>query len=294
MAVPTIAQPSGQVLHLGRIRPLAAYDYGPFHVVITSNGKKVMPRLGAFYNSGADNAPPPDAVDWFPKALPSISQMYGNDQQGDCVIASAMHQVGIWTGNDTDSGGCAVGTTQEALSQYHVICGAGDNGCNITDVLDATKAGRIKVGGKVHRIDDYVAVDWTNKMMVKVAIDVFGTIKTGVNLPSAWGGGNDGDTWDVTSSRIVGGHDIPAGAYNDQGVTIATWAGVRLVTWPAFQSRKWFEEAYAVLSPDWYNQDNLAPNGINVAGLRAALEAIRNGQVPDVPTPPGAIIDWMA
>lgn len=293
MTVPTLTAPSGQTVRLGRIRPKAMFDYGPFRVIVKpDDSKTVVPRLSAFYNRADDAAPPPASVDWFAKALPSIGQMYGNDQYGDCVIASAMHLVGLWTANDSDGGGCAVGTTQEAVSTYRKLCGPGDNGCNIADVLDATKAGGITVGGKVHRIDDYVAVDWTNKNLVQVAIELFGGLKLGVNLPSAWGGGRDGDTWDVTNSGIVGGHDIPAGAYAATGVTIATWAGRRLVTWPAFLSRRWFEEAYAVLSPDWYNADNLAPNGINVDGLKAAIQAIKDGQVPDVPTPP-SVIDWI-
>ena len=55
-------------------------------------------------------------------------------------------------------------------------------------------------------------------------------------------------------------------------------------TWPAWDT--YVTECYAVLSPDWYNADGLAPSGFDVAGLRAALAALGGGRLPDGPTPP--------
>jgi hypothetical protein len=228
----------------------------------------VVPRLGAFYDVAKDSQSPPPFTNWRAKATQAIQQMYGNDQWGDCVIASKFHQVGIWTGNE--AGVPAVGTTDEAVNQYHSICGAGDNGCIITDVLDVMKSQGLTIGGKVHKIDNYVAIDWTNQQLVKVAIEIFGAGCVGINLPAAWTCTNC--VWDVTNTRIVGGHDVPFVDYDANYVYILTWAGVVQFTWAAFQSRSWNEEAYIELSPDWYNNGNLAPNGIDIVGLQTAFQ----------------------
>ena len=79
-------------------------------------------------------------------------------------------------------------------------------------------------------------------------------------------------------------------AYDDKGVYISTWGKVgTLIPWSVFQkkvtSEAGIEECYVVLAPDWYSNGNLAPNGIAVADLQAALTAIGGGTVPPVPTP---------
>jgi hypothetical protein len=92
--------------------------------------------------------PPPPTMDYYTKAMRSVRLVYGNDSQGDCVIASGMHGLGCWSGNDSDSPGIIVGTTQEALADYHRIGGPGDNGLVITEALDDfTKTG-LMCGGR--------------------------------------------------------------------------------------------------------------------------------------------------
>lgn len=282
MPTPTVTLCNGQTVKLGRIRPVAAFDYGHFRVVDRPDGtRKVMPRLSAFYNAAHDAVPPPPATNWRAKGAAALAQTLGNTTQGDCVIASKLHQVGIWTGNAT--GTPAVSNDSEALAQYHQICGGGDNGCVITNVLDWFKANGLTVGGTTHKIDNYVAIDWTNQNLVQVAIEVFGTGCIGINLPSAWTCTNC--VWSPTNTGIVGGHDVPFIDYDPQYVYIATWGGVVQVTWAAFLSQNWIDEAYIELSPDWYANANLAPNGINVAGLQTAFAAIASGQVPVIPIP---------
>lgn len=112
-------------------------------------------RLGAYLKPGY--AVPPLPIDYYTKAMPSIARMYLNDTYGDCVIASAYHQVGVWTGNE--SGTPVVGTDNEVQSMYHTICGPGDNGCVIEDVLKYARDRGLPFNGVVHKIDGYVEVD---------------------------------------------------------------------------------------------------------------------------------------
>lgn len=224
----------------------------------------------------------PDAVDYATKAKASIQRMYLNDQYGDCVIAGKYHAVGVWSGNDGPAS--VLGTDQEVYSAYQRICGPGDNGCVITEVLDYQQKIGLAFGGVLHKIDGYVDLDWTNQTQVKVALYLFGSLTIGINLPSAW---TSAAIWDVTNTGIVGGHDVTCVGYNAQGVQISSWGRIYTITWAAFLSRKWLEESYAMLAPDWYGSDKLAPCGVNSDSLRSDLALIGGGTTPPIdPTPP--------
>lgn len=269
MPVPTVQLPDGSTKCLGRIRPKA---------------RPVALRFSAYFFPAAMTVPPPALVDYHTKAAESIKRVYLNDRLGDCVIAGKYHSVGMWTA--ADSGAAVVGTDQEVQAMYRTICGPGDNGCNITEVLDYFKSTGLPFGGVNHKIDAYVAIDWTNKLETQVAMFLFGPLTCGVNLPSGWTSG----PWSVANAgRIVGGHDVPTAGYDENGVKISTWGEIRDCEWAAWQSRNWFEEVYAILSPDWYGNDNLAPCGVDTTTLRADLEKLGGGSIPPL-TPP--VIDW--
>lgn len=225
----------------------------------------------------------PDNLDWTGKASASLGRMYLNDQYGDCVIAGKYHTVGVLSANDV--GTAAVGTDNEVYGVYQSFCGPGDNGCEIVRVLDKVCTVGVPLNGVTHKIDGYATVDWTNQQLVKAALYLFGNITIGINLPQAW---TTNAVWDVTNTQIVGGHDVSVFGYSPQGVTISSWGRKYLITWAAFHSKKWLEEAYTLLGPDWYNGDNVAPNAIDVATLKSDLTKIGGGTVPslDPPAPP--------
>lgn len=249
-----------RTVRLGRVRPAA---------------RPQVVHLARYFRK--TEAPQPPSVDYSEKAMDSLSRVYLNDRYGCCVIASAYHEIGLWTGNET--GTVSTAADKEILAAYRGICGPGDNGCIITNVLNYMRAYGLVANGVRHKIDDYCAVDWTDPELVKAAIRTFGTIKIGVNLPEAW---LYSTTWDVTNTSIVGGHDIPAVGYNEQGVKVCSWGQLYTITWPAFTAPTWVEEAYALLAPDWYSKDQVAANGFNVAELKEALDNIRAYNVPEL------------
>ncbi len=207
--VPMCTLASGQKVRLGRIRPSLIVQTDKYMLREYPDGShKLTLKFGHYYDAAKDKVQPVLATDWRDKAMPSLKHMYLNDQLGCCVIASAYHQVGLWTGNDTPT--CAVGTDAEVLATYRIWNpGNQDNGCVITQVLDYQKSHGISLNGVIHKIDDYVSVDWTNKLLMQVAIEEFGTVKLGINLPQAWEQAPDGGVWDVTNTPVVGGHDVP-------------------------------------------------------------------------------------
>lgn len=261
--------------------------------------------LGAVYNPNPPKAVkladfmqpvrgPPSVVDYSPKSLASIRRMYCNDQLGCCVISSLYHGVGVVSGNHGPT--CLVvpdATIRSVYAKWAYIPGQ-DTGCVISDVLDKQRDIGVPLGdGTIAKSDGYLAVDNTQKELVKSWVHLFGGGPIGINLPSAWTTGGDGSTWDVPTGRgasVVGGHDVRVVGYTDRGVIVSTWAGLRTITWTAFLKRPRNEsdwgvtECYAVLHPQWYGADNLAPNGVDVAGLRKAL-ASRNPNVDPVVPP---------
>lgn len=256
-----------KTVKLGRIRPKSSPQVLKFCNYL---------RVGA--------VPPPAKVDYYTKALASIKRVYLNDRYGDCVIAGKYHAEGVWSANE--SGTAVLGSDQEVYQSYQTICGPGDNGCNITDVLDYYKAHGLPFSGQTKKIDGYVAIDTTNKLEVQTALYLFGALTIGINLPGAWAdNAKDGAVWDVTTSGVVGGHDVTIVGYDDKGVQIATWGMVVTITWAALATTQHVEEGYALLAPDWYSNSNVAPCGVNAAELVSDLAKFGGGSIPPIPDP---------
>lgn len=260
--------------HLGRRRPTAemkrrALPFSPF-----------LKRMGA--------KPPPDSVDYVAKARASLGQILGNDQYGDCTIAAALHEGAVKTAHQP-GGAERVPTVNEAVKQYVQVCGPGDNGCYIPEVLDWQRDKGLQVGGKLVRSDGYVSCELGDQLAAKIACYLFGGLHLGINLPRDWyTHADEGFTWDVTDSDIVGGHSVAVVGYDSSGLKISTWGKVGTMTWNAFADRRFVEECYATLSPDWYSAAGVDQHGVNVQALLDALAAIRAGGdpvIPDGPTP---------
>lgn len=230
----------------------------------------------------------PTSINRRDKAAASIARMYLNDRYGDCVIAGKAHMLGVWSANDDDSPGIVLATDQEILAQYKSVCGPNDQGCIITSVLDYMKAQGMVCGGQRYKIDGYVAVDWTSPDVVKTVQYLFAASPIGINLPQAW---TTSAIWDVTNTRIVGGHDVTVIDYDENGVYVASWGRIYLITWRAFTSTKWIEEMYAILGPLWYGANKRTITGFDASSLANDLVKLGRGEIPPIdpnpPVPPG-------
>ncbi len=267
---PTATLPDGRTVRLGRILPA---------------GRPQALSLARYFNPSQMRTPPPASVDYATKAMPALRRMYLNDQYGDCVIASRAHGFGVWTGNDL--GTPLLATDAEILSAYHTICGAGDNGCQMTDVLDYTKSTGLMLGGTRHKIDGYVSVDTRNQLLTQVAIYLFGGLAIGFNLPQEWvDNAREGAIWDTPKSlKSPGGHEVYIIDFNQIGVRVATWSLLITITYRALANTQIFQECYAMLSKDWYNDDRVAPCGVDADELAIDLPKVGGGEVPPINPP---------
>lgn len=274
-------------------------------VAVKRKGKTIKVRLGRkppdldkktlrfdyFLERGASGLVLPKTlnVGADPAVQKVLDEMYENDQLGCCVISEKAHKCGVNHAQDNKGKPPRIATSREIVDQYHRICGGGDNGCNITRVLDDIVAKRFKVGGEVFDLDGYVQVDNTVEL-AKAGIYFTGQMTLGVDLPSAWTGGNK--VWDVTTSRIVGGHDVGIFDWDDDKEIfyVSSWGAIYEMTFKAFTSTKWVGETYACLGPDWYGDDRLSPAGFMADELKKDLELLKQGRIPEIP--PAALHRW--
>jgi hypothetical protein len=267
---------------LGRIKPKAIYDTPQFKILVLYDGRtKVVPKLGHYRTAPHKAKAAVVTTNWLAKMTAAVAEFYDNQNVGDCVIASILKVFGGWTGNEL--GTPALSSDAEANQTYVTICGPGDQGCVITDVLDYAKSTGVPVGGAVHKIQGYVAIDNTNQEEVQAAVSTFGpAVKLGINLPQAWydAATGSGFKWDVTSSPSIGGHDVDGIDVNAAGLVFGTWAMWGSMTWAALADKAIVEEAYCLLGPDWDSLAGIAPNGINAAALAADLALLGQGVLP--------------
>lgn len=224
----------------------------------------------------------PDAVDYSEKSLASIRLMYGNDRQGDCTIASGLHGLGLWSGNDTDSPGMIVGSTAEALAEYHRIGGPGDNGLNIRTVLNDFAKNGLLCGGTRHKIAGWAGVR-QNRSLIQWCIAALGGMRIGFNLPGNWQrSAREGFLWSLSNANgFVGGHDVRCTGFNQVGVRISTWGVRGTMEWAAFLHPQIVDELYVEVSEDWTGPDKIAPSGFDLTRLLATLGDVNAGRVPD-------------
>lgn len=292
MPVPTIQIPNPQV-HGDYHRAPAAFFTGIAPGTLTVKLGAILPppekkahhvRFAAVLTAGTP-IKTPDKTSWADKALAAIRRMYANDQYGDCTIAAVFHLVGGWTGNDTST--CVTVPDQEVIQNYMRL-GANpgrDDGSIPGDVMAAWRRGAVTVNGKPNAVAGALAIDWASAAEVKAALYLFGGLHLSIDLPGEWA--NNPREWATpqSASRIVGGHSVTIIDYTADGVVIGTWGSTRFMPWSVLAGLNRNTELYAILSPDWTNDDRLAPNGVDVAKLQTALDVLGQGGLPDDPTP---------
>lgn len=244
------------------------------------NPKKIVPghlKLATYLKPSLP-APPPH-VNWI-WGLTDFGLML-NDNEGDCTCACAGHMIEIWTHDDTgkeiivpDSAVQAayVAVTGQEGAAYDPATGANDNGCAISDVLAYWQ--QTGIGG--HKLQAYLSVDPSNKDHVKQAIQLFGGLDIGVNLPLT-AKNQVGGVWTVESATdddvpgSWGGHCVNLCTFDQYGLTCITWGATQRMTWQWFFT--YCDEAWALLSPDWFAAGE-APLGLDLAQLLIDLKQV--------------------
>jgi hypothetical protein len=152
------------------------------------------------------------------------------------------------------------------------------------------------VGG--HKIVAYARVDHTKLDHIQAAIDLFGAVAVGVQLPAiAQEQFANGQPWDVVANDggIEGGHAIHLGAYDADkklfGAT--TWGAVQLITFAWAQT--YVTEVWAPITQDWIEANGSTPGGLVAFALGEDFSALTGEPNPfrrpnpnPIPGPPPA------
>ncbi len=225
-------------------------------------------------------------------ARPSLSNIFGNDELGDCVVAAEYHAEGVATAN---AGAIFVPSKAQIVADYSAISGyvvgdeSTDQGCNEIDALDYWKTKGLANGTKIL---GHLIVDATNKAEICAILWLFESIMFGVSLPDRWISpfpSADGFVWDSSSPDDQNGHAFEGVGVTTNGVVIETWGLIGTITWAAIAKlaiNSAGGELHVALTPDMIMKGQAkAPNGFAWGDLIAAWNSI-GGNVPAPVAPP--------
>lgn len=190
----------------------------------------------------------------------------GNDQYGNCVVATASHMLLNWRANELDR--------HDPIADTAVIDLSREMGAlNGYMILDRLKWWR-RDGMWASKIWAYLQIPHRDPAYHRFAINAFGASDIGLALPSAW---QTEAVWDVGSGRRYrpgswGLHSVPLVGYDEHAAYCVTWGAIQTITWNAVKA--YCDEAWAVLSPVWLAADAISPPGFDLAALAARLRAL--------------------
>lgn len=221
---------------------------------------------------------PPESVD-LTQGVGSWPMM-GNDELGDCTCAAAGHLIEAWT--QAAKGAAQVIPDSAVLAAYEAVGGyvpgdpSTDQGADELTVLKYWR--KTGIGG--HKIAAFVAVDPQNSDHVRQAIALFGGLYLGIAMPLS---AQEQTIWDVPAGGPVGsgapgswgGHAVPQLQYDPKLTTVITWGQKLQMTWEFFST--YVDEAWAIVTPDWIEQQGDSPSGFSLAALRADLALVAGG-----------------
>lgn len=218
--------------------------------------------------------PAPSSRAWSPSWLKW--RMYLNDKIGCCTIAAQGHITQVWgaaTGfNDVGPTEAEVVEAYSAVSGYTPSDPLTDRGANMIDALNHWR--KVGVGG--HKIHSYVKIDSGDKSQIMAAINLFGAVYVGAQLPSVCRGR---PIWTAPANKHMheeqwrigswGGHAMASHGYTGSGVFLTTWGETIHASWQWIID--YVDEMYAVLGPEWVDVGRPSPGGFTLEALREDL-----------------------
>ena len=240
---------------------------------------------------------PPTETNYAANSISVLENIYGNDVEGDCVIAGMGHIAANLTGNATP--GQPIEFTLDQINKLYSAIGGfdpsqtdvngnnpTDNGCNEVDALNYWQNNGLLPGEIVeHKIAGWMAVNANDPNEIRIALWLFENLMFGIELPDEWVNNipsKSGFTWDVAGdANPNNGHCVVGADYNTQGVFIDSWGMIGLLTNAAISKYICAAsggELYTVLSLDAISKaTQKAPSGFDWSQLVADFDSMSSG-----------------
>ncbi len=194
-------------------------------------------------------APPiPKEYDFDVKHQGIPTPMFGNDVNGDCVIAGRAHQTLRF--EDIEQSKIIAISDSDVLNEYFAETGGPDSGLVVLDSLKTWRKSGWLIGRKRYYIKAFSEIAPRTPTATRQAVFLDVGVGLGLSLPkSAQAQTRAGKPWDVVpgpSSKLGswGGHYVFVPGYTKLGPVCVTWGRKQQMTW-AFYA-KYCDEAYAI------------------------------------------------
>lgn len=210
-------------------------------------------------------------------ATPATIGMFGNAFRGCCTCST---WAGVFVADAAENGQRLDFSDDAVLAMYRYSgwdgTDATDNGWSMVAAADcASRIGLVDTAGATHRSGPWMQINHTDIDEVMCALEYFGVLPTGVNLPKSaqnqevWdtdGGGGDQEpgTW--------GGHSLGTVVLDRDGGYFRTWGGRKRFT-RRFWNR-YTDETIAKINP-LLIKDGKTPRGFRLDQLVQAQGVLR-------------------
>jgi hypothetical protein len=211
--------------------------------------------------------------------------MLGNDTYGDCGVAGDVHadMANAWYAGEQPPGNIAAAcwpSADQVVQTYLSYTGGQDSGVDLGEWLLWRCTHSI---GPLGPIGGFAQVS-VNAPEYGQALAAFGVLYTGVNLcQEAMDEFNQGLPWTSVATDWIGGHCVPHVARSAQWGRLITWSDDQLFSWPWWEAAG--EEAYVIFTPAQMAAPGGGFNGVNVAQLKADIQALGGTLTPPEPAP---------
>lgn len=168
---------------------------------------------------------------------------------------------------------------QQVLAAYVEVSGGAADGAEMLQVLRFWR----RSGIADRKLNAYVALDPHDQIYLRTTVYLFGAAYIGLSFPDfavkqdkpphrVWKlppGGATGEN----APRDANGHCVAVVGYDEDLLHVVSCGSRWTMTWEFYGAYN--DEAYAVLSQDWYGEDRRSPNGFDLAELQREITVLQ-------------------
>lgn len=215
---------------------------------------------------------------FFPSQV-DVWPMLGNDKENCCTCAAAAHMIHAWSAAWKQP---ILIDEAHVLAAYIMVSQGSQGGAEMLDVLHYWR----RTGINDRKLHQFIAMKPDDPGQLRTAVFLFGSAYLGFSLPDFvmpscgnasidWVLPPSGPTGDA-APKAANGHCVAAIGFDQDRLHVVSCGSVRSMSWDFYTAYN--EEAYAVLSPEWYGLKKCSPFGEDLGRLEQDIAALRKNR----------------